>query len=194
MGIVSGRGGGTADVVHHYRRAAATFGEQVVAIGDENWDLPTPCDEWIIKAVVAHVVIAEAQVPDLINGYASQQFDLDTSMLGPDAVSVWRGTAIAALDAVAGADLDAMVEHPSGTLELRQAVGFRITENLVHAWDIATARGTGLELDEDLALWCLDFWLPFADTLSRSGVFAPMVQPSGDTPSARLLGLLGRSS
>ncbi|MFV2040040.1 MAG: TIGR03086 family metal-binding protein [Acidimicrobiales bacterium] len=185
---------GAAEVVGYYRQASAGFGEQVVAVGDEQWDLSTPCEQWIIKAVVAHVVIAEAQVPDLVGGHASQRFDVDTSVLGPDPVSVWRGTAIAALEAVAEADLDMLVEHPLGTLELRQVVGFRITENVVHAWDIAIGRGADLEVDPALARWCLDFWLPFADTLAGSGVFGSMVEPARDTPGDRLLGLMGRSA
>lgn len=185
--------GGGVDLVDYYTRAAAAFGEQVVAIGDEEWDLPTPATDWIIKAVVAHVVVAEAQMPDLVRGEAFERFDVDVTVLGHDPVSVWRGTAIAALDAVRGAELDIVVQHPVGALPLRQVVGFRITENLVHAWDIATARTQPFTLPSDIAAWCLDFWLPLAADLAKSDMFAPMVEPADDMPGTRLLALLGRS-
>lgn len=182
-----------ADIRDYYSRAAAGFGEQVAIIGDEEWDLPTPCTDWIIKAVVAHVVVGEAQVPDLIDGRPLHPLDIDASVLGHDPISVWRGTAIKALEAVAQADLEMVVQHRFGALPLSQVVGFRITENLVHAWDIATARGVACDLDAELAEWCLEFWLPFADRLGGSGAFGTMVEPAYDSAGTRLLALLGRS-
>lgn len=183
----------TADILDFYRRSAANFGEQIAIIGDEEWDLPTPATDWIVKAVVAHVVVGEAQMPDLIAGNAFEPGDVDASVLGHDPMSVWRGTALAALEAVADADLDILVDHPVGRVPLRDIVGFRITENLVHAWDIATARGVAEELDPEIAGWCLDFWLPLVGGLETSGYFGPMVEPTSDTSGARLLGLLGRA-
>jgi len=67
---------GEVDLVALYSRAAAAFGEQVISIGDDEWDLPTPSSEWIVKAVVAHVVVAESQVPDLIEGHAFDRIDV----------------------------------------------------------------------------------------------------------------------
>lgn len=179
------------DPVELYTQASAFFGEQVIAVGLEEWDLPTPSD-WIIKAVVAHVVVAEAQMPDVVNGVPFRTAAVDASILGPDPASVWRGTAVNALQAVAGADLDALVEHPVGKVPLRHIVGFRITENLVHGWDIAVGRGAPVALDSGLAEWCLDFWLPMADGLRSSGFFGPMVEPADDSAGTRLLALLGR--
>ncbi len=182
----------TSDPVDLYTRSAAFFGEQVIGVGDEEWDLPTPSGDWIIKAVVAHVVVAEAQMPDVIGGLPFVRSDADMSILGHDPVSVWRGTAVNALHAIAAADLDQVVEHPVGPMPLRTVVGFRITENLVHGWDIATARGLDVELDPEIAAWCLDFWLPFAEALGSGDFFGPMQEPAGDTPGARLVALLGR--
>lgn len=37
--------------------AAATVTEQVIAaIGEDQWDLPTPCSDWNVDALVRHVV------------------------------------------------------------------------------------------------------------------------------------------
>ncbi len=180
------------DLVGYYSRASAGFGEEVIAIGDEEWDLPTP-SEWIVKAVVAHVVVAEAQMPDVIAGRSFERFDVDVSVLGHDPVSVWRGTAIKALEAVSHADMDQIVDHPVGQMPLGRVVGFRITENLVHGWDLARARGVDRKLDEELATWCLEFWVPMAAGLAESGFFAPMLEPTDQSPGTRLLALLGRT-
>ena len=85
-----------------------------------------------------------------------------------------------------------MVDHPVGQIPLRVLVGFRITDNLLHGWDIAAARGVDQELDPEIAAWALDFWLPFVDALEGSDAFGPMVEPADDEPGSRLLGLLGR--
>lgn len=180
------------DLVALYTGASAFFGEQVIAIGDEEWDLPTPSDDWIVKAVVAHVVVAEAQMPEVAAGRPFERLDVDVSILGHDPVSVWRGTAVNALQAIADADLELIVDHPVGRMPLRHIVGFRITENLVHGWEIAMARGVDLDLDDEASAWALDFWLPMADQLTDSGMFAPMVEPADDAPGSRLLALLGR--
>ena len=178
-------------IVDLYTRASAFFGEQVIAIGDEEWDLPAT-DEWIVKAVVAHVVVSEAQIPDVVDGRPFVANDVDVSILGHDPVSVWRGTAVNALQSIAQADLDAIVDHPVGQIAMRVLVGFRITDNLLHAWDIAAARGVDVELDPEIAGWALDFWLPFVDALESSDAFGPMLEPVDDEPGSRLLALLGR--
>ena len=179
------------DLVDFYTRASAFFGEQVIAIGDEEWDLPVT-DEWIVKAVVAHVVVAESQIPDVVNGGAFHRYDVDMSILGHDPVSVWRGTAVNALHAMAEADLDAVVEHPVGQIPMRMVVGFRITDNLIHGWEISAARGIDLDLDAEIAEWALDFWLPLVPALEGSDAFGPMLEPVDDRPDSRLLALLGR--
>jgi uncharacterized protein (TIGR03086 family) len=184
--------GAAAEIVDLYTRAAAFFGEQVIAVGDQEWDLPTPAGEWIVKAVVAHVVVAEAQIPEVINGMPFVRSDADMSILGHDPVSVWRGTAVNALHAIAAADLDQVVQHPVGAMPLRTVVGFRITENLVHGWDLAVARDADVVLDAEISAWSLDFWLPFSDGLGSGEFFGPMREPTDDTPGARLLALLGR--
>ncbi|MGI9623878.1 MAG: TIGR03086 family metal-binding protein [Acidimicrobiales bacterium] len=179
------------ELVEFYTRASAFFGEQLIAIGDEEWDLPTP-SEWNVKALVAHVVVAEAQIPDVIDGRPYGASDVDITILGPDPVSVWRGTAVNALTAVAAADMDTEVDHPFGQIPLHRLVGFRITENLVHGWDLARTRGLDPDLPDDLAAFCLDFWMPLASNLSDSGVFAPMVDPRDESSTSRLVALLGR--
>lgn len=179
------------DLVDLYTRAAAFFGEQVIAVGDEEWDLPAT-DEWIVKAVVAHVVVSEAQMPDVAAGRPFEANDVDVSILGHDPVSVWRGTAVNALQSIAEADMDMVVDHPVGRIPLRSLVGFRITDNLLHGWDIGAARGVDLTLDAEIAGWALDFWLPLVDALEESDAFGPMVEPVDDEPGSRLLGLLGR--
>ncbi len=181
-----------ADVRSLYTRASAGFGEQVQAVGAEEWDLHTPCTDWDIRTVVAHVVLGESQIPELVAGRSVELAEVDVSILGREPMATWRGTALRAIEVVRETDLETVVHHPLGSMPFERVLGFRITENLVHGWDLAAARSEDHRLDDELATWCLDFWLPMADGLADSGFFAPMVEPRSDAPGDRLLALLGR--
>jgi hypothetical protein len=68
--------------------------------------------------------------------------EVDTSVLGPSPMATWRGTALAALEAsTVDGVLDDTHAHHVGELSGTVIVGFRITENLVHGWDLARACG-----------------------------------------------------
>mgnify|MGYP007094239393 FL=1 len=90
--------------------------------------------------------------------------------------------------------LDAIHPHAAGDLPGGVIVGFRVTDNLVHGWDLATACGTDVELPDGLADLCLDFWLPLAGSDGMAAHFdAPVMPPEGASPGVRLLSFLGRT-
>jgi len=194
-------GVGAEGLLADYRAATALFGEQLSQVGDDDWANPTPCDDWDVRTLVAHVVIGEALVAGLFRGDGGAvSVEVDTSVLGPSPMATWRGTALAALEAAGGDGvLDATHAYPSGDFPGSVIVGFRTADNLVHAWDLARACGRDLELPDDVAGRCLDFWLQLADVMAAGGVrgphFAPPVLPADDAPvGLRLLALLGRSA
>ena len=179
-----------------HTRASALFGEQVASVQAHEWDLPTPCRDWNVRDVVAHVVVGESQIPPLFAGEAvASVADVNPSVLGTNPVATWRGTALAAISALAEVgDLDATVSHPLGEIRGETVVGFRISDNLVHAWDLASGLTRPIELPDDLALWCLDFWQPMVSELGPSGFFGEPQEPPADASvGGRLLSLLGRS-
>jgi uncharacterized protein (TIGR03086 family) len=187
-------------LVDFFVRASAFFGEQVREVGDEEWDLPTPCEGWDVRTVVAHVVVGDAQIPALFAGGAVERVEaFSPSVLGANPLATWRGTALAAIRAFAkpGA-LEHRYDHPVGNVRGRTLVGFRVSDSLVHGWDVATALGDGtpgggVVLDPELCEYCLDFWFPMASTLPESGYFASaLLPPDGADAATRLLALLGR--
>lgn len=182
--------------VDFFVRASAFFGERVRDIGDEEWSLPTPCEGWDVRTVVAHVVVGDSQVATLIGGGDVQRVEeFNPSVLGPNPAATWRGTALAAIRAFAtpGA-LERRYAHPIGNVRGRTMIGFRITDSLVHGWDVAKAVGDDVLLDPEICEYCLDFWFPMAASLPESGYYAPSVMPSeGADAGTRLLALLGRS-
>lgn len=183
------------EVLDRYVRAAALFGEVLQQVGDDQWAQPTPCEEWDVRAVSAHVVVGDSQVPAIVNGGGADLVAYtNPSILGPNPLATWRGTVLAAFEALrAVGDLSIERPHPLGMMPLAQVVSYRITDALVHAWDIGQAIGVESELPDELAEHCLDFWFPVATQLERSGYFAAPSEPASDaTPGERLLALLGR--
>ncbi|MBC8364603.1 MAG: TIGR03086 family protein [Actinobacteria bacterium] len=195
MGVVAD------DLIGDYRKAAAFFGEALTAVRDDDWANPTPCEGWDVRSLVAHLIVGEAMAAGLFQGGGgAPTADVDTTVLGPSPMATWRGTALAALQA-AGADgvLDNVYPHPVGELSGSVIVGFRVTENLVHGWDLARACGIDVEVPGDPAERCLDFWLPLVGSMDDSAVlrgsFGEPVLPPEDAPAGvRLLALLGRNA
>lgn len=182
-------------LVDYFVRASAFFGEIVREVADDEWLLPTPCEGWDVRTVVAHLVVGDAMIPRLFAGEDVDHVDeYSPTVLGTNPLAAWRGTALGAIRAFAvpGA-LGARYAHPIGNARGRTVIGFRISDSLVHAWDIAMAIGEDVLLDPELCEYCLDFWFPMAATLPSSGYYAAARMPADDAgPAERLLALLGR--
>ena len=182
-------------LVDFFVRASAFFGEQVRSVGDEEWELPTPCSDWDVQTLVAHVVVGDAQIPLLLNGETVPLVEeFNPTVLGPNKLASWRGTALAAIRAFAepGA-LQKRYAHPMGNIRGRTVIGFRISDSLVHGWDLAKALGEEVILDPELCEYCLDFWFPMAATLPSSGFYKDAKMPPEDADVAtRLISFLGR--
>lgn len=184
------------DLAESYVGALAIFGEQVRDIAEHEWDLPTPCTDWDVRQVVAHVILGDAQFTGMVRGEDHFENEVDASIVGVAPMSVWRGTALAAIEAARTPEvIDRRFEHPSGAIDGAALLGWRISENLVHAWDLSVAVGRPRPVDDDLAEACLAFWWPVAMELGTSGEYAPAGEPpAGASAGVRLLFLLGRTS
>ncbi len=178
-------------------RSSAFFGEQVALLTDDDLELPTSRDDWTVKALVAHVVLNDAVAKDALSGVRTGPVtEFDPKILGTSPVTVWRGTALAMIQAFSAPDaLDLVVDFGETSLSGLQLLGFRASESLVSAWDLRAAINQPVELPDDLAEFVLDSWLPFLQKLENP-TFAgdgPVEPPPDATAAQRLLALMGRS-
>jgi uncharacterized protein (TIGR03086 family) len=116
--------------------------------------------------------------------------------LGDDPAAVYRDSASDLVSAFSQpAALERVVQVPAGTVPGMVALHLRITEALVHGWDLAQATGQPARLPDDLAQEELEFARGrSAPDVPRTGhPFGP-VQPVGDNAPAidRLAAYLGR--
>jgi len=81
--------------------AMAIFGNVLTQVDDEQLELSTPCSEWDVQSLISHVVLGDAAVPLLFaRKPLPEVVAVDISILGPNPVATWRGTALAAIDAL----------------------------------------------------------------------------------------------
>lgn len=179
-----------------YQRAAALFGETISALSDEEWDRTTHPHDWTCVTSTAWVVVGDSQLASAARGEALGQVgEFDAAILGGNPVAAWRGTAVGAIGALRDVDpATVIVPHPDGHVLLADLVAQRVTENLLRAWDVGAAVGRAVEVPDDLADACLDFWADHADAVLAGGLLPddPVV-PSADAGVVeRFLALLGR--
>jgi uncharacterized protein (TIGR03086 family) len=157
-------------------------GRLVAGIHDDQWGNPTPCSEWDVRALVNHVVNGTTAAASAFGAetHRTAEYDEAASML----LAVFRQP---------GA-LDRIVTIPFGTVPGAVALHIRLTELLVHGWDIAQATGQRTDFPEELAEEELAFSKAAMDSVppGSSSFAAPQPAPEDAPALDRLVALLGR--
>lgn len=174
-----------------YRRVAAQFDARVRSMPDAGWDLPAPCDGWVARDVVRHLV---EWVPAVI-GKAGIGFPpMDAQ---DDPVGAWTAldtTLQAALDDpdVASHRFDA---GPPGELDVQTAIGMLVLGDLmIHTWDLARAGGLDVTLPADIVTEMLVGMQPLDEILRSSGQYGPKVPVADDADDqTKLIAFTGRT-
>lgn len=181
-----------------FQRVAERFTATVDAVPDEAWERPAPCEGWVARDVVRHLV--EWLAPP---GFLLGTFDVDPGSL-PSVDDDPAGAWALVRDAIQrGLDDPGTAERvedcgPPGPLSFARAVDMTCTPDvLVHTWDLARATGLDERLDPDEVRRMVigfDALPPEVDAAMRSsGHYGPKVAvPTGADDQARLLAFLGR--
>lgn len=184
------------DLVDFHRQALDATGRRIGAVGDDQWDLATPCADWDVRQLVNHVVSGNWWASELAAGATidgvGDRFDGD--LLGIDPVGAYNESAEMA-DRVfrrPGA-MEAMCAVSYGPVPGVVYLGHRFFDVLIHGWDVAAATSGDTRLDPDLVQACWDVVEPQAEVLAGSGAFATDVEAPPDADlQTRLLALFGR--
>lgn len=169
-------------------------GALVAAVRTDQWSAPTPCADWSVRELLNHLVGGNAAFAAILTGRTPP--DRAADHLGDDPAAAYRaaGEALRAAFDEPGV-LERVVSVPIGPVPGRVALHLRITEILVHGWDVATATGqptTGLPAD--LAEHELVFSRgKLGDLPPGRRPFAPSQAVTDHAPAIdRLAALLGR--
>src|SRR3954453_8781380 len=133
-----------------YRRIADRFTARAREVTPEAWDNPAPCEGWVARDVVRHMV---EWLPDFVESAGGPALPAGPSV-DDDPAGAWvvMSDGIQALldDDAASA---MMIKHPyAGEHRLDDAVAtFFLGDVLVHTWDLARATGLDETIDGEEA-------------------------------------------
>src|SRR5919198_2685962 len=131
----------------------------VAAIGDDQWNDPTPDEGWDVRELVNHIVSGNFWAGELARGKTIEEVGdrLDGDVLGNDPVAAYDASARAASDAFhAPGAMEAPCAVSYGPVPGEVYLGHRFIDVLVHGWDVAKATGQDKQLDPELVEACWD--------------------------------------
>lgn len=183
------------DVVTQHRRAVDGWISRIATVGDDQWELPTPCSEWNVRDLVNHVVGESLWTAPLLEGKTiaevGDQFDGD--VLGDDPAGA---ASRAAGDALEAAELrvpgGGQVHLSYGDEDMHEYVRQLIADYLIHTWDLAKATGGDTSLDPDLVGEVAAWFAEREDLYRSGGAIGPRTEAGGD-PASDLLSAFGRT-
>ena len=177
-----------------FRRIAAEFTARVEGVALDGWDADAPCDGWVARDVVRHLV---EWVPWWVAEGTDHSVSVSASV-DDDPAAAW---------AELRDQLQALLDRPEadtetfdspmfgGAMPLGVAAERFVTGDVfVHTWDLAKATGQSTSIDADFAAAMYEGMLPMDDMLRQSGHFGPRVEvPDDADPVTKLIAFTGRT-
>jgi uncharacterized protein (TIGR03086 family) len=182
-----------------YEQTLVWAGQRIAGVRPEDLDLASPCRDWNVRALVAHIVAGiwyfkalatDEPVADLMRGLSDLVGDdpfASYDRAGRSALEVWR----------APGALDRSYVLPLGERPGREALAIHQADLLVHGWDVAEATHQDSTMDPELAAFSLETLSGFIQPAMRGPgrAYAPAVAAgAGADDEERLLAFVGRTS
>ena len=175
-----------------HRTVAAAFTDRVRGVAPGGWDSPAPCEGWVARDVVRHLV-------EWFPAFLKSGADVDLPAGPPvdeDPVAAWTvhsDGVQALLDDPATADR--VLKNPHiGEVPLDRAVDMFYTSDVfLHTWDLARATGQDERLDPERCERLLSGMVAMDEALRSSGHYGPKVEvPEDADVQTRLIAFIGR--
>jgi len=175
-----------------HRLVAGEFTKTVEGVAPDAWDNPAPCEGWVARDVVRHVV---EWMPQFLAAASSARIP-DGPSVDDDPVVAWQ-TLNDGIQALLDDPQMAASEfsHPvAGTHTLQDAISmFILGDVLIHTWDLARAAGVDETLDATEVHQMLVMSEPYDEMLRASGQYGPRVAvPDDADEQTRLIAFMGR--
>jgi uncharacterized protein (TIGR03086 family) len=181
-----------SEISQRYRRVAEQMTQRVMAVPDAAWDKPSPCEGWVARDVIRHMV---EWIPGFLASGAGVELPPGPSV-DDDPARAWQvlNDGIQALlddpQSAAG-----KFSHPrAGDHSIEAAIAiFFLGDVLIHTWDLARATGGDETLDADEVHRMVDGMEPHDEMLRASGQYGQRVAvPADADEQTRLIAFMGR--
>lgn len=189
-------------VVELDARAVTASVAVVQAVQPGQLELPTPCEDWTLGQLLAHMAGRHIGFAAAARGEDDDLSVWADLPLGDDPATEYARAAAHVLAAFAEAGVPTRrlllpEVHPRLRFPASTAIGFHLLDYVVHAWDVAATLDTAVDLDEELLSAALAVAERVPDGPSRlapGAAFRPVVQlPAEASTLDRVLALTGRS-
>jgi uncharacterized protein (TIGR03086 family) len=192
-----------ADLRELHRRVLRTSVELVSAVTPADLSRATPCAEWTLADLLAHMTVQHYGFAAAALGHGADPAVWQVQPLAADPVAAY---AVAVEHVLLAFARDGVLEQPFSLPEISpaltflgsQAIGFHFIDCVVHGWDVARSLGLGYSLEPDILAAALPLALavPAGDRrLAPGAAFRPGLPASQTAPPLeRILAALGRSS
>lgn len=180
------------EVQDRYRRIADGFEQRLTTLSPNQQNLPTPCTDWDVATLVAHVISTHRRIGAQAGGPAASDPDPNGEL-----ELQWR-EARALIAEVLGDPIraQATVGGVFGEQTFESLVSRLLcADTLYHTWDLARASAQDDHLDEDACEKALRFLEPLDEAIRRPGGFAARISPPpGADVQTRFLNFGGRAA
>ncbi len=190
-----------SEMQEQHRRAAQLTVDLVSQASKEDLARPTPCAEWTLADLLAHMTVQNHGFAVAATGGGADPELWHVGPLGADPVADYAAATEQLINAFAADDFEsrlvALPEIGPDPFPAAQAVVFQFIDCLVHGWDVASALALPYRPDADLVAAAL----PIAEIipndenrLQPGAAFRPALGVPDETAALdRILLLLGRS-
>jgi uncharacterized protein (TIGR03086 family) len=172
----------------------------VDGIDQSQLGLPTPCDEWDVRAVLNHITGGADMFATCVNDGSISDERLGELIGGDNLGSDYKGAFAAASKRAMTAfgrpgAADEIVTLPFGQMPAGVALRIAIFDVTVHAWDLAKATGQSTALDSEVLGSALEVAQQMlAPEMRDAGMFGREVTLPGGAPvQDRLAAFAGRT-
>lgn len=185
-----------------HRRALDVTVEIVNQVTPDQLGVRTPCTEWDLGQLLAHMTGQNHGFAASARGERSDVAVFEPRAVDDDPCGLHAASAadLAAAFAEEGFELRSLwlpEVRDGGPFPIQTGVGFHLVDSVAHAWDVARAIDVPVSFDDEVLDAALIISLAIPDgpvRLKPDAAFAPGIGVGWDAPTFdRILGLLGRT-
>lgn len=185
------------DAKKFFKSNLATASKIISKVRNSDFNRPTPCAEWNVKQLAAHMLYELCWVADLVTGKTIKEVGdkYDGDLMGINLFNSWNNTANKAQDAVDNADLNSIAHLSFADVTNDYYIWQVGGELLIHAWDLSVGIEKPIKFKDEIASTFYKRIKPRSHELQRSGLFAAALPiKTTDSLQTKLLAIFGRNS
>ncbi len=160
-------------------------------VNKDQLDASTPCREWDLRTLLAHMTGVVANMGNGASG--AELISIPDYELEPDFVAQFQSESARTLDAWKAHGLDGEINVGRGARPAAVMLTINLLDTTMHSWDVARASNQDAQLPPELATTVLGLCEGFVtDDLRASAGFDPAITTKSSNPTDQLAAFLGR--